>query len=86
MAVGIIDKEIELEERLLSVSSLRTPPLWVLGASLLGATNDELAGRGGSGEVMPCEDLVAVGTQGGVDEPDPILWQEYDPLELGALD
>ncbi|KAJ1129378.1 hypothetical protein NDU88_007749 [Pleurodeles waltl] len=86
-AVGIIDKEIELAERRISVSSLRSPPLALLGVSLPGIINDEeLARREGNGEVMPCADSVAVGNQGGVDESDQVLWQEYDPLELGALE
>ncbi|KAJ1203440.1 hypothetical protein NDU88_007226 [Pleurodeles waltl] len=81
-AVQIINKEIEL-----SVSSLRSLPLGLLGTSLIGASNDEeLVGRGGSSEVMPCNDPVAVGIQGGVDEPDQAQGQEYDPLEFGALD
>ncbi|KAJ1162540.1 hypothetical protein NDU88_003008 [Pleurodeles waltl] len=86
-AVGIIDKGIELAEHRLSVSSLRSPPLEMLGASLIGASNDEeLVGRGGSSEVMPCDDPVAVGVQGDVDEPDLAQRQDYDPLEFGALD
>ncbi|KAJ1202002.1 hypothetical protein NDU88_005806 [Pleurodeles waltl] len=86
-AVGITDKEIELAERRLSVSSLRCPPLGVLGVSLIGASSDEeLVGRGGSSEVMPCDDPVAVGIQGDMDAPDQAQRQEYDHLEFGALD
>ncbi|KAJ1197947.1 hypothetical protein NDU88_001791 [Pleurodeles waltl] len=86
-AVGIINKEIELTARRLSVSSLSSLPLGVLGASLIGASNDEeLVGRGGSSEVMPCDDPVAVRIQGDVDKPDQAQRQEYDPLEFGALD
>ncbi|KAJ1182102.1 hypothetical protein NDU88_007297 [Pleurodeles waltl] len=86
-AVGIINKEIELAELRLSVSSLCSPPLGVLGASLIGASNDEeLVWRGGSSEVMPSDDPVAVGFQGDVDEPDQAQRLEYDPLEFGALD
>ncbi|KAJ1126934.1 hypothetical protein NDU88_005340 [Pleurodeles waltl] len=35
---------------------------------------------------MRCDDPVAVGIQGDVDEPDQAQRQEYDPLEFGALD
>ncbi|KAJ1109651.1 hypothetical protein NDU88_007011 [Pleurodeles waltl] len=82
-AVWIIKKEIELAERRLSISSLCSPPRGVLVASLIEASNEEeLAGRRGSSEVMPCDDPVAVGIQGDVDEPDRAQRQEHDPLEL----
>ncbi|KAJ1082109.1 hypothetical protein NDU88_002279 [Pleurodeles waltl] len=86
-AGGIIDKEIDLAERRLSVSFLCAPPLGVLRASLIGASNDEeLVGRGGSSEVMPCDDHVAVKIQGSMGKPDQAQRQEYDPLEFGVLD
>ncbi|KAJ1133216.1 hypothetical protein NDU88_011513 [Pleurodeles waltl] len=86
-AVGIIDKEVELAERRLSVSCLHSPHLGVLRASLIGVSNDEeLVRREGSSEVMPCDDPVAVGIQGDVDKPDQAQRQEYDPLEFEALD
>ncbi|KAJ1180615.1 hypothetical protein NDU88_005835 [Pleurodeles waltl] len=63
------------------------PAPGVLGASLIGASNnEELVGRGGSSEVMPCDDPVAVGIQGDVDKPDQAQRLEYDPLEFDALD
>ncbi|KAJ1199078.1 hypothetical protein NDU88_002916 [Pleurodeles waltl] len=86
-AVGIINKEIELAEHRLSVSSLCSLPLGVLEASLIGASNDEeMVWRGDSSEVMPCDDPATVGIPGEVDEPDQAQRQEYDPLEFGALD
>ncbi|KAJ1188989.1 hypothetical protein NDU88_005742 [Pleurodeles waltl] len=79
--VGIINKKIELIKRRLSTSSLRSPHLGVLGASLIGASNDEeLVGRGDSSEVMPCDDPVAVGILGDEDETDQAQRQEYGPL------
>ncbi|KAJ1127649.1 hypothetical protein NDU88_006045 [Pleurodeles waltl] len=36
--------------------------------------------------MMPCDDPVAAGIQGYLDEPDQAQRQEYDPLEFGALD
>ncbi|KAJ1173453.1 hypothetical protein NDU88_005285 [Pleurodeles waltl] len=85
-AVGIMNKEIELAECCLSLSSLCSLPLGLLGASLIGASNDEeLVGREGSSEVMPCDDPVAVGIQGDVDEPVQAQRQDYDLHEFGAL-
>ncbi|KAJ1207789.1 hypothetical protein NDU88_003179 [Pleurodeles waltl] len=68
-------------------SPMSSPPPGVLRTSLIGASNDEeLVGRGGSSEVMPCDDPVAIGILGDEDEPDLAQRQECDSLEFGALD